>query len=87
MRLRTVTRTSPWNAALKDGRVEPRGYTLEFEEVQPITQAFRIMSRELAYDVCEMAATTYFVFVSVIGSLLRIRTIGAPRWPDNGPGD
>jgi 4,5-dihydroxyphthalate decarboxylase len=41
--------------------VEPRGYTLEFEEVQPITQAFRIMSRELAYDVCEMAATTYFV--------------------------
>jgi 4,5-dihydroxyphthalate decarboxylase len=29
--------------------------------VQPITQAFRIMSRELAYDVCEMAATTYFV--------------------------
>jgi 4,5-dihydroxyphthalate decarboxylase len=61
MRLRTVTRTSPWNAALKDGRVEPRGYTLEFEEVQPITRAFRIMSRELAYDVCEMAATTYFV--------------------------
>jgi 4,5-dihydroxyphthalate decarboxylase len=29
--------------------------------VQPITRAFRIMSRELAYDVCEMAATTYFV--------------------------
>src|SRR6266702_4815187 len=61
MRLRTVTRTSPWNAALKDGRVEPRGCTLAFEEVQPITKAFRVMSRELAYDVCEMAATTYFV--------------------------
>src|SRR5439155_21376078 len=59
--LKVVIRTSPWVEALKDGRVEPRGYTLAFEEVQPITKAFRIMSRELAYDVCEMAATTYFV--------------------------
>jgi 4,5-dihydroxyphthalate decarboxylase len=61
VQLKTVTRTSPWNAALKDGRVEPRGYTLAFEEVQPVTKAFRIMSRELAYDVTEMAATTYLV--------------------------
>jgi 4,5-dihydroxyphthalate decarboxylase len=48
-------------AALKDGRVAPDGLDLEFEEVTPITKAFRIMCRELAYDVCEMAATTYFV--------------------------
>ena len=61
MQLKTVIRTSRWNEALKDGRVEPRGYTLAFEEVQPITKAFRVMSRELAYDVTEMAATTYFV--------------------------
>jgi len=61
VQLKTVTRTSPWNAALKDGRVEPRGYTLAFEEVEPVTRAFRLMSRELAYDVTEMAATTYFV--------------------------
>ena len=61
MRLKTVIRTSPWNAALKDGRVTPRGYELEFEEVQPITRAFRVMCRELAYDVTEMAATTYLV--------------------------
>src|SRR5215211_1244206 len=59
--LTTVTRTSPLNAALKDGRVEPDGYTFRFEEVSPITKAFRIMCRELAYDVCEMAATTYLV--------------------------
>jgi 4,5-dihydroxyphthalate decarboxylase len=59
--LRTVLRTTPLVEALMDGRVEPRGYTLRFEEVQPITKAFRIMCRELAYDVCEMAATTYFV--------------------------
>jgi 4,5-dihydroxyphthalate decarboxylase len=59
--LKAVIRTTPLVEALKDGRVEPDGYTLAFEEVQPITKAFRIMCRELAYDVCEMAATTYFV--------------------------
>src|SRR5919202_1819672 len=59
--LTTVTRTSPLNAALKDGRVVPDGYEFRFEEVSPITKAFRIMCREVAYDVCEMAATTYFV--------------------------
>jgi 4,5-dihydroxyphthalate decarboxylase len=59
--LTTVTRTSPLNEALKDGRVVPEGYRFRFEEVSPVTKAFRIMCRELAYDVCEMAATTYFV--------------------------
>jgi 4,5-dihydroxyphthalate decarboxylase len=61
VQLKTVIRTTPLVEALKDGRVEPQGYELAFEEVQPITKAFRIMCRELAYDVCEMAATTYFV--------------------------
>ena len=61
MQLKSVMRTSPWNVALKDGRVEPRGYELAFEEVEPVTRAFRVMCRELAYDVTEMAATTYFV--------------------------
>src|ERR671925_1503608 len=59
--LTTVTRTSPLNEALKDGRVVPDGYRFRFEEVSPVTKAFRIMCSELAYDVCEMAATTYFV--------------------------
>ena len=61
MELKAVIRTTPLVEALKDGRVVPDGFTLAFEEVQPITKAFRIMCRELAYDVCEMAATTYFV--------------------------
>jgi 4,5-dihydroxyphthalate decarboxylase len=59
--LLTVTRTYPLNAALKDGRVSPEGHTLVFEEVEPVTKAFRRMCRELAYDVTEMAATTYLV--------------------------
>lgn len=61
MRLRTVTRTQRANAALKDGTVTPRGYELEFEEVDPLIRAFRRMVRELAYDVTEMAFTTYLV--------------------------
>jgi 4,5-dihydroxyphthalate decarboxylase len=58
-RLRTVTRTQGANAALKDGTVAPRGFSFEFEEVDPLIRAFRLMVRELAYDVCEIAVTTY----------------------------
>jgi 4,5-dihydroxyphthalate decarboxylase len=61
LELKTVTRTSPLNAALKDGRVAPDGHAFVFEEVDPVTKAFRRMCRELAYDVTEMAATTYLV--------------------------
>jgi 4,5-dihydroxyphthalate decarboxylase len=59
MGLRTVTRTQGANAALKDGTVSPRGYPLDFEEVDPLIRAFRRMVRELEYDVCELAFTTY----------------------------
>jgi 4,5-dihydroxyphthalate decarboxylase len=61
VRLKTVIRTTPLVAALKDGRVTPHGYELELEEVEPITRGMRIMCRELPFDVCEMAATTYLV--------------------------
>src|SRR6266498_5255345 len=57
--LKTVTRTQGNNAALKDGTVTPRGFAFDFEEVDPLIRAFRRMVRELEYDVCEMAFTTY----------------------------
>jgi 4,5-dihydroxyphthalate decarboxylase len=57
--LKTVTRTQPANAALKDGRVAPDRFALDFEEVDPLIRAFRSMVRELEYDVCELAITTY----------------------------
>jgi 4,5-dihydroxyphthalate decarboxylase len=59
LRLSTVTRTQVANAALKDGRVAPEGLELEFVEVDPLIRAFRQMVRELEYDVCELAITTY----------------------------
>jgi 4,5-dihydroxyphthalate decarboxylase len=59
MELRTVTRTQRANAALKDGTVSAVGFDLAFEEVSPLIRAFRQMVRELEYDVCELAFTTY----------------------------
>ena len=59
MDLRTVTRTQDNNRALKAGEVVPAGHTLTFEEVPVLVDGFRRMVRELAYDVCEMALTTY----------------------------
>jgi 4,5-dihydroxyphthalate decarboxylase len=58
-RLTAVTRTQGNNRALKDGTVGPAGFPLAFEEVPVLVDAFRRMVRELAYDVSEMALTTY----------------------------
>lgn len=60
-RLKTVTRTSGANAALKDGTVTPRGFRFDFEEVPVLPSAFRRMVRGLEFDVSEMALTTYLV--------------------------
>ena len=58
-KLKTVTRTQGNNQALKDGSVKPVGFEFDFEEVPVLIDAFRRMVRENAYDVCEMALTTY----------------------------
>jgi len=57
--LTTVTRLQGNNAALLNGAVSPRGFTLQFVEVPVLVHAFRRMVRQLEFDVCEMALTTY----------------------------
>ncbi len=57
--LRGVSRTQGNNAALKDGTIQPEGIELSFHEEPVLVRAFRAMVRELSYDVCEMAITTY----------------------------
>ncbi|WIX79204.1 hypothetical protein QRX50_49140 [Amycolatopsis carbonis] len=57
--LLTVTRTQGNNRALTDGAVVPAGFPLAFKEEPVLVNGFRRMVRELAYDVCEMALTTY----------------------------
>jgi 4,5-dihydroxyphthalate decarboxylase len=59
LRLKTVTRTQGNNAALKDGTITPEAFAFDFEEVDPLIRAFRRMVRELEFDVCELAITTY----------------------------
>jgi 4,5-dihydroxyphthalate decarboxylase len=59
LNLKTVTRTQGNNRAFKEGVVKPKTFVPEIEEVDPLIAAFRRMVRENAYDVCEMAITTY----------------------------
>lgn len=58
-KLKTVTRTQGNNRALKEGRVKPKTFAFDFEEVQPLVKGFRRMVRGLEFDICEMALTTY----------------------------
>jgi 4,5-dihydroxyphthalate decarboxylase len=53
---------------LKSGAVPISGVDADFIQVVPIIAAFRRMVRELEFDVCEMAPTTYMI----------ARTRGAP---------
>jgi 4,5-dihydroxyphthalate decarboxylase len=53
---------------LKSRAVAIRGVDAEFVEVNPIIGAFRRMVRDLEFDVCEMAPTTYMI----------ARALGAP---------
>lgn len=47
-------------APLRDGSVKPNGFELEFVALEgPIIGAFRRMVRNLEFDVCELAITTY----------------------------
>ena len=56
---KSVTRTQVANAALKDGRVQPKGFVFDWVEVDPLIAAFRRMVRNSEFDVCEMALSTY----------------------------
>ena len=54
--------------ALKSGEVPIEGVEPQFVEVVPIIGAFRRMVRDVEFDVCEMAPTTYMI----------ARALGAP---------
>src|SRR4051812_22761843 len=45
--------------AIKSGAISPRGVRFDQVEVAPIINAFRRMCRQLEFDACEMAITTY----------------------------
>jgi 4,5-dihydroxyphthalate decarboxylase len=57
--MKTVFRPDGHTVGLKDGTVRPRRFELEYVDVPVLVQAFRRMVRELEFDICEMAITTY----------------------------
>jgi 4,5-dihydroxyphthalate decarboxylase len=54
--------------ALKSGTIPINGIEADFVQVVPIIGAFRRMVRDLEFDICEMAPTTYMI----------ARALGAP---------
>ena len=67
-RLKTAIATYGHTKGIKDGSVPIEGVDVDFVEVVPIIQAFRRMVRDLEFDICEMAPTTYMI----------ARALGAP---------
>jgi 4,5-dihydroxyphthalate decarboxylase len=57
--LRTALGQSPLVRALKDGSVTSDRVTFDSVDVEPITRAFRRMTRGMEFDLCEMALTTH----------------------------
>lgn len=53
---------------VKNGSIPIAGVDADFVEVVPIIQAFRRMVRDVEFDICEMAPTTYMI----------ARALGAP---------
>jgi 4,5-dihydroxyphthalate decarboxylase len=58
-KLKTALVMRPHTEPLKDGRVKPRTFEFDFEDVPIIIKAFRRMVRNLDFDISEMAMTTY----------------------------
>lgn len=59
--LKVALRSYPYTEAIKSGAISIPGVELEFEEVKPHIAAFRRMVRDLAFDICEIAPTTYII--------------------------
>jgi 4,5-dihydroxyphthalate decarboxylase len=58
-RLKTALVMRGHTQPLADGTVKPRTFEFDFEDVPVIIKAFRRMVRNLDFDICEMAMTTY----------------------------
>jgi 4,5-dihydroxyphthalate decarboxylase len=67
-RLKIAIATYGHTRALKSGEVKIKGVDPDFIGVVPIIGAFRRMVRDVEFDVCEMAPTTYMI----------ARALGAP---------
>ncbi len=54
-------RDYPFTAPIKSGRIRVPGADLQFIDVKPQVAAFRRMIRDLEFDICELAPTSYVI--------------------------
>lgn len=57
--LTAAVSTLPHTRGIKDGTYAVDGFDIRWLEVNPIIGAYRRMVRDLEFDICEMATTTY----------------------------
>ncbi|MCB5204625.1 ABC transporter substrate-binding protein [Neorhizobium sp. T786] len=61
LRLTISVRSAGHTNPVKNGTVKLDGIEFEFVEVEPQIAAYRRMVRDLEFDVCELASTTYYI--------------------------
>src|SRR5580704_18046001 len=61
MRRRTLLGTHPGTAALKNGSVKSDSVAFDFADYSPTNKGFKLMVREQAFDVSEMAVVTFLM--------------------------
>ena len=61
LRLTFAIADYPHTAALKSGAIRFEGIEPQFADVKPQIAAFRRMVRQVEFDVCELAPTTYII--------------------------
>jgi 4,5-dihydroxyphthalate decarboxylase len=59
--LKTVLRRFNHTADLRDGKIPVDGVKLDFLDVQPAIASYRRMVRDVEFDMCELAPTTYYI--------------------------
>src|SRR3954469_8398449 len=70
--------------ALKSGAVRIEGIEPNFIEVKPIIGAFRRMVRDVEFDVCEMAPTTYMIARALGAPFIALPVFIMRRFPHGG---
>ena len=61
IRLKIAVAEHPHTSAIRNGTIPIEGVEAEFVTVKPQIGAFRRMVRDVEFDVCELAPTTYII--------------------------
>jgi len=80
LRLRTLLGDHPGTTALKNGSVKSDSVTLDFAEYSPTNKGFKLMVRDGAFDVSEMAIVTYLMAMSVGKPMVLLPSVVVARF-------